>query len=141
MKDVETLLAAVARSPFRRRFRLGAREQAYLRRKGLEEARRHGDEFVRKRLAPALLANDGRQTPMCGHPIFIAQHATATCCRKCLARWHGIPAGRALDEGEIAYILSVLCAWLERQVTADDDCAGDPLLFGPRGVDEKIPDC
>ncbi|WP_251023391.1 DUF4186 family protein [Streptomyces sp. ISL-10] len=31
-------------------------------------------------------------------PVFVAQHATATCCRTCLERWHVVPAGRALDD-------------------------------------------
>src|SRR3546814_7102519 len=56
--------------------------------------------IVEKRLAPAEPVNDGKQTPMRGHPVLIAQHATATCCRSCLAKWHGIPAGRLLDAAE-----------------------------------------
>lgn len=52
---------------------------------------------------------------MRGHPVFVAQHATATCCRGCLAKWHSIAAGRALSEGERDYVVSVIAAWLERQ--------------------------
>jgi hypothetical protein len=66
-------------------------------------------------LAPAEPKNDGLQTPMRGHPIFIAQHATATCCRGCLEKWHRIPRGRMLSEAEIQYVLGVLGRWLEKQ--------------------------
>jgi predicted Fe-S protein YdhL (DUF1289 family) len=59
--------------------------------------------------------NDGKQTPFRGHPVFVAQHATATCCRGCLAKWHGIPRGRPLEEGEKAHILAVLERWLKAQ--------------------------
>jgi len=44
----------------------------------------HARDFVNECLAPELPKNDGKQTPMKNHPVFIAQHATATCCRKCL---------------------------------------------------------
>ena len=69
----------------------------------------------RFRLAPAFIPNDGRQTPMRGHPVFIAQHATACCCRGCLAKWHAIPAGRELTAREQRYVVEVLMAWIERQ--------------------------
>ncbi len=105
----------LARSPFRRRFKLGVREQAYLRDKGLPEILRHAREFVSKRLAPAYPANDGKQTPMRNHPVFIAQHATATCCRGCLQKWHGIEAGQALNEREQERIVSAIERWLASQ--------------------------
>ncbi len=42
-----------------------------------------------------------RQTPFRGHPVFIAQHATATCCRECLAKWHRIPRNTAFRPHEL----------------------------------------
>lgn len=111
---VDVLFARLARSKFRSRFRLGVRERAYLAEKGYDVIGRHAADFVAGRLAPAAPRNDGRQTPMRGHPVFIAQHATATCCRGCLAKWHGIPAGRALTEAEQARIVGVLMAWIGR---------------------------
>ena len=69
--------------------------------------------FVRDRLAPATPANDGRQTPMRGHPVFIAQHATATCCRTCLQINHGIAKGHELSPRERAYVVDVICRWIE----------------------------
>ncbi len=113
MRDVDDLFSALARSKFRSRFRLGPKDRAYLVEKTLPVVLEHGRRFVGERLAPAAPRNDGRQTPMRGHPIFVAQHATATCCRGCLEKWHRIPAGRPLTDEEIDYVLGVLARWLE----------------------------
>jgi hypothetical protein len=75
----------------------------------------HGRKFLEERLAPAEPKNDGRQTPMRGHPIFIAQHATALCCRGCLAKWHHIPQGQPLTEEQLDYLITVLSHWLKKQ--------------------------
>lgn len=104
------------RSAFRRSFRLREPEIDYLRRKGLETLSEHAARFVAQRLAPAYPANDGRQTPYRNHPVFVAQHATATCCRKCLARWHGIPRGRALTETQQHYAVAAIDRWLREQL-------------------------
>ena len=112
MRDADALFAALARSRFRSRFRLNPKDRAYLAAKGLPTVLDHGRDFIARRLAPAAPVNDGCQTPMRGHPVFVAQHATATCCRGCLAKWHGLPAGRPLDAAEQAYVLGVLEAWL-----------------------------
>ncbi len=117
MRDPDALLAALARSKFRSRFRLGAKEADYLQQKTLPVVLEHGRQFVLRRLAPAEPVNDGRQTPMRGHPVFLAQHATATCCRGCLARWHGIAKGRPLQPEEIDYIVSVIDRWLATAIT------------------------
>lgn len=87
--------AALSRSRFRSRFRLGLKDRQYICDRGWETMRRHAAELVEERLAPAFIPNDGKQTPMRGHPVFIAQHATACCCRGCLEKWHKIPSGRA----------------------------------------------
>ncbi|RFD18601.1 DUF4186 domain-containing protein [Komagataeibacter melaceti] len=108
------LWARLARSQFRARFHLGTAERAYLADRGLPEVMTHAASFIATRLAPAHPARDGRQTPWRGHPVFIAQHATGTCCRGCVAKWHAIPAGQPLDAGQQAYILSVIREWLRR---------------------------
>jgi len=115
MRDLDSVFAALGRSPFRQRFRLGPREQAYLRDKGLPVVLAHAADFIAARLAPAQPRNDGKQTPMRGHPAFTAQHATATCCRGCLAKWHGIPQGRELDAAEQARAVAAIARWLRLQ--------------------------
>ncbi|HJR07944.1 MAG TPA: DUF4186 domain-containing protein [Pyrinomonadaceae bacterium] len=114
-RSLDEVFDALAASPFRRRFQLRGKELEYLRRKGLPVVLEHAADFIEKRLAPAAPANDGRQTPMRHHPVFIAQHATATCCRGCLQKWHAIPKGRALEATEKQYVLEVINVWLARQ--------------------------
>lgn len=116
MATLEEAFARLARSPFRRRFKLDAAMKAYAGEKGMETIRRHAEDFVRARLAPAWPEKDGKQTPMKGHPVFIAQHATATCCRGCLEKWWRVPRGRELTEGEQSKIVRFLMAWIEREV-------------------------
>ena len=115
MRDQEDLFAALRRSSFRRRFALGTKERAYLSAKGLGTVLEHAREFVARRLAPGMPAHDGRQTPLRGHPVFIAQHATATCCRTCLGKWHGISVGRPLSAEEQAHAVCAIARWLEAQ--------------------------
>jgi hypothetical protein len=114
--EIDRRLDALSRQPFRAKFHLRGRERELTRGKGLRTIRRHGADLIGRRLAPAQPRNDGRQTPYRGHPVFVAQHATATCCRTCLARWHEIPKGRELDPGERAYVLDVIERWLEREL-------------------------
>jgi len=113
--DLEALFLRLGRSEFRRRFRLRAREREYLRRKGLAVVLEHGAAFIEERLAPARPANDGRQTPYRNHPVFVAQHATATCCRGCLEKWHRIAKGETLTDEQRVYVLGVLEHWLRRE--------------------------
>ena len=109
------LRARLAKSRFRSRFHLSDADRAYIARLGWDTLAAHAEKIVRERLAPAEPRNDGRQTPMRGHPVFLGQHATATCCRGCLAKWHGIVPGRPLTDGEIARIVSILLAWMKEQ--------------------------
>jgi hypothetical protein len=115
MRDLDELFERLGRSPFRRKFRLRVAEREYLDRKGLDVVLSHGADFIEKRLAPANPANDGKQTPMRNHPIFVAQHATATCCRGCLEKWHGIPKGRELASEEKQHVLEAIRRWLRSQ--------------------------
>ena len=78
--------------------------------------RAHAAYLIRKRLAPAEPLHDGKQTPMRGHPVFLAQHATATCCRNCLEKWHHIPKGKELTEEEQEYVVDVIMEWIRRQM-------------------------
>jgi hypothetical protein len=115
VRSVDHIFEALEKSPFRRRFRLQERERLYLRQKTLLAVLQHARDFVLKRLAPAEPPNDGKQTPFRGHPMFVAHRATATCCRSCLAKWHGIASGHALSCEEINHIVKVLERWLLQQ--------------------------
>ncbi len=116
MLDLDAVLRRLAGSSFRRRFKLGKEDRAYLEARGLPVVLAHARDFIDKRLAPAEPVNDGKQTPYRGHPVFVAQHATATCCRDCLAKWHGIPQGRPLADADKARILAVVERWLSEQM-------------------------
>ena len=114
--DLSGLFGRLSRSDFRSRFRLKPVVFEYIDKTGMDTIRRHAEDFVRKRLAPASIPNDGKQTPMRGHPVFIAQHATGCCCRRCLAKWHHIPAGHELTSEEQRYVVAVLMEWIRRQL-------------------------
>lgn len=70
----------------------------------------------KKRLSLSNIPNDGKQTPMRGHPVFIAQHATATCCRKCLFKCHKIPLGIELSNKHKDYIVKLIMTWINNQI-------------------------
>lgn len=103
-------------SKFRSRFHLSQKDKEYIASKGMDVIRQHAYDFIEKRLAPANIPNDGKQTPMRGHPVFIAQHACACCCRGCLKKWHHIPQGIELTRKEIDYIVDVLMKWIEKEI-------------------------
>jgi hypothetical protein len=115
LRPLDKVLESLSTSAFRRGFVLGAKEKDYLRRKGMPVILDHARDFVARRLAPAEPVNDGKQTPFRGHPVFVAQHATATCCRSCLAKWHDIPAGRELTAREQTHVVASIQRWLETQ--------------------------
>lgn len=118
-QEYPELFARLSRSKFRSRFHLTEKDKAYAREKGPDTIRSHAKDFIEKRLAPAEIPNDGKQTPMRGHPVFIAQHACACCCRGCLHKWYHVPVGRELTENEQERIVKLLMAWIERQLDCD----------------------
>ena len=113
-RTVSEVLLALQRSEFRRSKRLGPKDAGYLQSKGIQIVVQHARDFVTKRLAPAEPENDGKQTPWRGHPVFVAQHATATCCRGCLQKWHKIPKGRELTDAEVDYLVQLIGVWLQQ---------------------------
>ena len=112
MRNIDEVFEVLERSRFRREMRLSPKEAEYLRKKGLSTILEHAYDFVISWLADAQPENDGRQTPMKNHPVFVAQHATATCCRKCLEKLHHIPQDKSLTTEQIDYIISVIKRWL-----------------------------
>ena len=115
MQTIEEALSKLSRSSFRAGFHLSKSLRAYAREKGMDTLREHAREFVHTRLSPAYIPNDGKQTPMRGHPVFVAQHATATCCRGCLEKWWKVPRGVAIPAERQQGIVDFLMAWIERE--------------------------
>ena len=116
MDQCFNVLDKLAKSKFRSRFKLRTKELEYIKDKGLDTIHSHACDFIRDRVAPAEPINDGKQTPMRGHPVFIAQHATATCRRGCIEKWHKFPKGRELTASEQEYLVSVIMEWVNRQI-------------------------
>ena len=115
MQTVDEALVKLQKSKFRSGFHLDEKNVKYIDEKGLDVIRSHAADFVAKRLAPAEIPNDGKQTPMRGHPVFVAQHACACCCRGCLNKWYRVPQGRALTESEQRRTVNLLMAWIEKE--------------------------
>ena len=95
------------------------KELEYIKEKGLDTIYSHSCDFIRDRIAPAEPTNDGKQTPMRGHPVFIAQHATATCCRGCIEKWHQFPQHRELTKSEQEYLVSIIMEWIKQQLNSN----------------------
>lgn len=109
-------LEKLSTSKFRNSFNLQKQDIEYIEKKGISTISKHAKEIISKRLAPKNIPNDGKQTPMKGHPVFIAQHATATCCRNCLYKWHHIERNRQLTASEQNYIVALILFWIINQI-------------------------
>lgn len=117
---VNKKLASLEKSKFRSSFKLRKKDILYIREKGLNTILQHAYDFVNNRLSGYPILNDGKQTPMRGHPVFIAMHATGCCCRKCLFKWHGIREDRKLTKTEINYIVFVIMMWIKKEMRGSD---------------------
>lgn len=109
------MLNKLSKSKFRSSFHLKEKDIKYINEKGYEKIKEHAYDFINKRLAFATIPNDGKQTPTKGHPVFIAQHACACCCRGCLEKWHHIPKGRHLKKKEIDYVVNLIMLWIKKE--------------------------
>ena len=116
MRSLDDVFSALSGSAFRRRFHLAPKDRTYLATHGLAAVMVQAEELIARRLAPAHPPNDGKQTPFRGHPVFVAQHATATCCRGCLAKWHEIPRGEELTDEQQAHVIAALERWLRAEL-------------------------
>lgn len=116
MQTINQALERLSHSKFRASFHLSKQDLAYIEAKGIDTIRSHAVDFVRSKLAPAEPLNDGKQTPMHGHPVFKAMHATACCCRGCLNKWYKVPLHRALTETEQDAIVRILMTWIAYQL-------------------------
>ena len=114
--NYDLILEKLSKSKFRSSFHLRKYMISYINEKGMDTIKSHAYDFINKRLAPFPTPNDGKQTPMKGHPVFIAQHACACCCRGCLEKWHHIPKDRNLTDEEINYIVNLLMMWIKKEL-------------------------
>jgi len=85
--------------------------------KGIQQLRADAEKRITKYVGPASkdIFRDGTQTPFSGNIIYYAQHATATCCRKCAEEWHGIDRNRPLTEDEIKYMVDLIILYIEKR--------------------------
>ena len=118
-QSIDEALAKLNKSTFRSRFKLNDKQIAYINEKGMETIRKHCEDIISERLSEADPKNDGKQTPMKGHPVFIAQHACACCCRGCLNKWYHVPTHVELTKIQQEKIVNLLMAWIDRQVNRE----------------------
>ena len=116
----EMAFERLSKSRFRSRFKLAADDLAYIERVGIAAIERHAADFVAKKLAAAEPANDGKQTPMRGHPAFKAMHATACCCRGCMEKWWRVKRHRALSEEQQRKAVGLIMAWIRKSMLMKD---------------------
>ena len=110
------ILEKLSKSKFRSSFKLKQKDIDYINQKGIDVIESHAKDFISKRIVPAFIANDGKQTPMKGHPVFVAQHATATCCRKCINKWHKFEMNIELSDKQQQYIINLIMQWIKKQI-------------------------
>jgi hypothetical protein len=110
---ISQTLTSLKKSTFRSKFRLTEKDRRYIQDKGIDTIQQHAVDFIKTRIALQYPKNDGKQTPMRGHPVFIAQHATATCCRGCIQKWHRIKKGKELSDPEIQFLVELIMRWIE----------------------------
>lgn len=116
MQSIDEALSKLEKSKFRSGFHLSESDKSYIEKNGLSVIRRHAEDFIKIRLAPANPHNDGKQTPMRGHPVFKAMHATACCCRGCLNKWYKVPKGVELSTAQQEKIVNLIMAWIEKEI-------------------------
>lgn len=114
-EKIKNILDRLSKSKFRSSFHLKDKDILYIEDKGINKIRNHAYDFVTKRLADTSNVTDGKQTPMKGHPVFIAQHATGTCCRGCLEKWHHISKNKNMTDDDIKYVVDIIMSWIEKE--------------------------
>ena len=121
LDNTDELFANLSKSSFRSKFHLKEKDLLYIDKKGIDTIKSHAYDFITNRLSMKNISNDGKQTPMKGHPVFIAEHATATCCRKCLYKWHKIEKEKTLNNEEIDYIVNIIMKWIQNEINLNLD--------------------
>ena len=114
---INNKLNSLAKSKFRASFHLNKKMIEYIDIKGLELVESHCNDFIDKNLKNYNKEKDGKQAPTKNHPVFVAQHATATCCRSCIEKWYHIPKEKVLQENEIKCIKAMIMEWIKKEYT------------------------
>ena len=114
-EKIKNIFDKLSKSKFRSSFHLKDKDILYIEDKAIDKIRNHAYDFVTKRLADTSNVTDGKQTPMKGHPVFIAQHATGTCCRRCLEKWHHISKNKNMTDDDIKYVVDIIMSWIEKE--------------------------
>jgi hypothetical protein len=84
----------------------------YTRRKGTQGLAARAEQVLRRNVFGVTGFLNDIQTPYSG-AIPAAQHATATCCRKCIEYWHGIPRDAKPTEKQIKYLRDWIMKYLK----------------------------
>lgn len=119
-KYIDEKLVKLSKSKFRSSFHLRKYMINYIKDKGIDTIERHAEDFINKNLENYNKETDGKQTPTKNHPVFIAQHATATCCRGCIEKWYKIPKERKLTEKEKRFIKALILEWINKELESDN---------------------
>lgn len=121
LKDVDYTIRAIQYEMIRHQYwhkTIDEQAMALARKKGLQQLRIDAEKRILRYVSPASkeIFRDGIQTPFKGSLIYYAQHATATCCRKCAEEWHGIDRNRPLAHGEIKYMVDLIMLYIKKRV-------------------------
>ncbi len=121
LKDANYTVHAIQREMFRHEYwhkTIDEQALAHARKKGLQQLREDAEKRIAKYVGSPSNQNpwDGRQTPLQGNVIYYAQHATATCCRKCAEEWYGIDRNRPLATEEIKYMVDLIMLYVKTRV-------------------------
>ena len=116
MNKKDLILIKISKSKFRSSFHLNNKMKEYVSIKGIDKIKSDAYDIINSRIKPKNPKNDGKQTPMKQvHPVFIAQHACACCCRGCIEKWHQIPKDKELNNKEVDYIVELLIEWIKKE--------------------------
>ena len=86
--------------------------------RGRKAIRKKAEEIIAKKIGHPIRTHfDKMCTPKKGSEIIhYGKHATATCCRICLERWHNIPQDVDLTEQQIDYCASLIELFVDDRV-------------------------
>lgn len=97
--------------------------------RGLKAIRERAKQIVSKKIGhPPVSRWDYRNCPQEGTEVIeYGRHATATCCRPCLERWHNIPQNAFLTEEQIKYCVDLVELYVKDRVPEITE-NGDPQI-------------